>query len=101
MFVDTYDIPDPVCACCRLWSEDPISAAVYEVRVGVNQQQMYWSSMKPFDNVDVFITGDTFVSYSGQVALGGWSEGCLLTSERMLYQYFNLTPFVDDLPLQG
>ena len=100
MFVDTHDIPDPVCACCRLWSEDPITAATYEVRVGDDQRQLYWSSMKPFNDANVYIVGDTFNAYVGQVSFNGWSENCLLTSERMLFRYFNLTPLVEDLPLE-
>ena len=94
------DIPVPVCALQRCWQgDDDTIAANYLSKVGVNSYDLQWESLKPFQDSDIYITGDTFSACTKTGILVGWSEGVLLHSERILASYFGVDPYMDGLEL--
>lgn len=92
------EIPTPVCAVTKLWLGAPISAN-YEAKVGVRADLLQWRGLKPFPNAEIYVTGDTFTSCFDTGSSLGWSEGAMLNSERVVTQYFGVSPFVQGLPL--
>ncbi|KAF6041500.1 hypothetical protein EB796_000179 [Bugula neritina] len=90
----------PVCAITKIWMSDPIAAANYQSRVGVNTYELQWKALKPFPDAPIYIAGDSFVpSIKSVGAFIGWSEGSLLNSERILVNHFGLAPYSTDVPM--
>ena len=73
----------------------------YYPKLGVDSNQLHWDSLKPFEDADMFITGDTFTAWEKKGCHIGFSEGALLTSERILVKYFGLKPFVEGIDLEN
>lgn len=99
-FLGSDDIPDPVCAAAKVWTGEASAASHHMPKVGVDHNSLHWRSLKPFDNADVFIIGDVFSPYTENGSWLGWTEGALLTAERVLYKHFDLSPYVPSLVLE-
>lgn len=94
-------IPKPVCAASKIWNSDPIDAGNFQTGVGVDANELQWKALKPFDDLPLYITGDTFTAVSKVGAFIGWSEGALLNSERILVNHYGLKPISSGLSLQN
>lgn len=94
------ELPTPVCSVAKLWLDSPI-AANYQSRVGVDSYQLQWKGLKPFDDAEVFIAGDTFTAATTDTIFIGWSEGVLLTSERILARHLDIEPYISGLSLHN
>lgn len=101
------DIGEPICAARMFWGTStasdtrPTAGVSYFPAAGVDSNQLHWQSLKPFDDADIYITGDTFSAWSEDGAFSGFSEGALLASERILVNQFGLTPIVEEVCLQN
>lgn len=84
-----------MCAAAKLWDD-----ANYQSRIGVDSNKLQWEILKPMDDQDIYITGDTCPAFTLNGGLIGWTEGVLLTAERILHKYFCLEPYVDGIPLE-
>ena len=95
-------IPEqPVCAAKMVWGSDGSihNGIACQTKVGVDGNELHWKSLKPFDDINLFITGDVFVAWDKAGAYQSFSETSLLTSERILFNYFGLQPIIDELCL--
>ena len=90
----------PVGAAARVWATDPIVASAYPPKVGVDPYKLQWEALKPFADAHIYIAGDTFGACTLDNHYIGWSEGTLLNSERLLTNYFGLTPYVPHIPMK-
>lgn len=90
-----------MCALKVFWGTDDVAGISYYPKIGVESNQLHWESLKPFDDLDIFITGDTFPAWDQRGAYVGFSESTLLTSERILVNHFGLEPLQDGLCLQN
>lgn len=96
---DPTQIPRPVCAATKIWNSDPIDAGNFQSVVGVDANELQWKTLKPFEDLPMYITGDTFTAVSKVGSYIGWSEGALLNSERILVNHFGLKPIRHGLSL--
>ena len=96
------DLEDqPVCAAKYFWGVNETAGILSYPKIGVDSNQLHWDSLKPFDDAEIFITGDTFAAWETKGCHIGFSEGALLTSERILCKYFGLKPLIDGLELEN
>ena len=92
---------EPVCAVKMVWGSDRSihNGIACHPKVGVDGNELHWKSLKPFDDINLFITGDVFTAWDRTGAYQSFSETSLLTSERILFNYFGLQPLIDGLCL--
>ena len=89
-------IPNPVCCAITNWSNDSIGHCWFMPKTGVDYNKLYWKSLRPFgEDEEVYLVGDIFPATVPNSSYRAFSEGALLTSERLLYTYFKLDPYVD------
>ncbi|XP_067929600.1 achacin-like [Watersipora subatra] len=87
----------PVCAARMFWGTDTQGATSYYPKCGVDSNQLHWDSLKPFEDADMYITGDLFPAWDEKGVNLGFTEMPLLTAERILTNHFGLEPFVDGI----
>ena len=97
-------VPKPVSGATKTWGSSTDMERIFAehpVNVGVDFNQLQWEGMKPFGDLDVYITGDTFSACNRSVSLLGWSESGLLTTERVLGKYFGLETWLSGIALEN
>ena len=92
---------EPVCAAKMIWGADGSihNGMSHYPKIGVDSNELHWKSLKPFDDINLFITGDVFLAWDRTGVYLGFSETSLLTSERILVNYFGLQPIIGGLCL--
>jgi len=93
------NIPAPVAASIKIWDSKPVSGVSFS-QIGVDSYQLQFKTLKPFPEAEIYITGDAFfASTKDGGAFYGWSEGSLITSERILVGHFGLMPYCAEVNL--
>ena len=88
----------------KLWGSSTNSERIfanYFTVVGTDFNQLQWQGMKPFRDLDIYITGDTFTASTHKLSYSGWSESGLLTTERVLGKYFGLETWLSGIALEN
>jgi monoamine oxidase len=78
------EVPDPVAACYKDWSDEPFGAGWFLWKAGQRTWEVMPKVRRPWSKENVFVCGDCYSS------LQGWVEGALNTAELMLEEHFNL-----------
>jgi len=93
-------VPAPVGASIKIWDSKRVSGGSLS-QIGVDSYQLQFKTLKPFPEAEIYITGDVFFASTKDGAFYGWSEGSLITSERILVSHFGLLPFCTEVNLNN
>ena len=92
----------PVCVARKFWGVDDGSpAALSFPKTGVDSNLLHWESLKPFPDAELYIASDCFPASDPSMCYLGFAESSLLTSERILVNYFKLNPVREDICLSN
>jgi monoamine oxidase len=78
------EVPEPIVACYKDWSEEPFGAGWFLWKAGQRSCEVMPAVRRSWSEENVFVCGDCYSS------LQGWVEGALNTAELMLEQHFGL-----------